>query len=88
MRVTAYGTKPYDRRFLDAANCQAGHEIVYFDERLSEHTAKAEIRLRPSGGSLIRGQSGFRPISPTNVTASSAKIAFQGCRSRNEFLRL
>ena len=22
MRVTVYGTKPYDRRFLDAANCQ------------------------------------------------------------------
>lgn len=38
MRVTVYSSKPYDRRFLDAANDQ-GHEFFYLKERLSEPTA-------------------------------------------------
>lgn len=39
MRVIVYGAKPYDRRFLDAANAAGVHQLVYFDERLNHHTA-------------------------------------------------
>jgi D-lactate dehydrogenase len=39
MKVTVFSTKPYDNRFLDAANQSAGHELVFFEERLNPHTA-------------------------------------------------
>jgi D-lactate dehydrogenase len=39
MKVTVFSTKPYDRRFLDAANSSARHELEYFEERLNPHTA-------------------------------------------------
>ncbi len=39
MLVTVYSTKPYDRRFLDVANSDGQHQFVYFEERLSDHTA-------------------------------------------------
>ena len=38
MRVAVYSTKPYDRRFLDAANADAGHELVYLEPRLMPQT--------------------------------------------------
>lgn len=43
MRVTVYSTRPYDRRFLDAANAapDAGHELLYLETRLDAHTASA-----------------------------------------------
>ncbi len=37
MRVAVFSAKPYDRRFLDAAN--SAHELVYFDAHLDRHTA-------------------------------------------------
>lgn len=39
MRVAVFSTKPYDQRFLDAANADHGHEITYFEPRLTEATA-------------------------------------------------
>jgi D-lactate dehydrogenase len=39
MKITVFSTKPYDRRFLDAANSSGRHEVVYFEERLNPHTA-------------------------------------------------
>jgi D-lactate dehydrogenase len=40
MRVAVFSSKPYDRRFLDAANAASGaHEFVYVDARLSPLTA-------------------------------------------------
>lgn len=39
MRVTVFGTKPYDRTFLDAANVAGRHKLLYFDERFNERTA-------------------------------------------------
>jgi D-lactate dehydrogenase len=39
MQLTVYSTKPYDRRFLHAANHAGAHELVYFDERLNSRTA-------------------------------------------------
>ena len=39
MRVPVFSTKPYDRQFLDAANRDGRHELVYFDARLSCETA-------------------------------------------------
>jgi D-lactate dehydrogenase len=38
MKVTVFSTKPYDRRFLQAANADARHELCFFEERLSRHT--------------------------------------------------
>lgn len=38
MQVSIFSTKPYDRRFLDAANEQAGHKLTYFEVRLSPET--------------------------------------------------
>jgi len=39
MRVAVFSTKPYDRRFLDAANRAFGHDIRYFEARLDASTA-------------------------------------------------
>jgi D-lactate dehydrogenase len=41
MRVAVFSTKPYDRRFLDAANADAGHTLVYLEPRLMRETAVA-----------------------------------------------
>lgn len=38
MRVAVFSTKPYDRRFLQAANADAGHELVFFEPRLLPET--------------------------------------------------
>jgi D-lactate dehydrogenase len=41
MDVAVFSTKPYDRRFLDAANAAAGgrHRLLYFEARLAPATA-------------------------------------------------
>jgi D-lactate dehydrogenase len=39
MRVAVFSTKPYDRRFLDAANHDAAHELDYFEARLDRASA-------------------------------------------------
>ncbi|MFY1637133.1 2-hydroxyacid dehydrogenase [Solwaraspora sp. WMMB335] len=39
MRVAVFSTKPYDSRFLTAANAGAGHELVFLEPRLSLETA-------------------------------------------------
>ena len=39
MRIAVFSTKPYDRRFLDHANASLGHELVYFEPRLTPETA-------------------------------------------------
>lgn len=41
MRVAVFSTKPYDRKFLDAANAGAGHELVYLESRLTLRTVAA-----------------------------------------------
>jgi len=38
MRVAVFSTKKYDQVFLDAANKQAGHELHYFETRLTSET--------------------------------------------------
>jgi D-lactate dehydrogenase len=39
MKAAVFSTKPYDRRFLDAANEHSGHELLYLEERLSARSA-------------------------------------------------
>ncbi len=39
MKVAVFSTKAYDRRFLEAVNTDYGHELDFFEPRLSEHTA-------------------------------------------------
>lgn len=39
MRVAVFSTKQYDRQFLDAANGDSGHELVYHEARLTPVTA-------------------------------------------------
>ena len=40
MKTAVFSTKPYDAKFLVAANASAGHELDFFEEKLSPHTAK------------------------------------------------
>ena len=40
MTTAVFSTKPYDAKFLVAANASAGHELDFFEEKLSPHTAK------------------------------------------------
>lgn len=40
MRVAVFSTKPYDRRFLDAANVEHRHELYFFEPRLTAETAR------------------------------------------------
>lgn len=39
MHVAVFSTKPYDRRFLDAANEEHGHRLSYFEAKLTAQTA-------------------------------------------------
>ena len=39
MKVIVFSTKPYDERFLRAANREAGHELVFIENRLRAETA-------------------------------------------------
>lgn len=39
MKVTVFSSKPYDERFLRAANREAGHELVFIENRLKPETA-------------------------------------------------
>lgn len=39
MRVVVFGTRDYDRRFLEAANERHGHELVFVEARLDPRTA-------------------------------------------------
>jgi D-lactate dehydrogenase len=39
MQIAVFSTKPYDRRFLDAANENHAHALTYFEARLSAETA-------------------------------------------------
>jgi D-lactate dehydrogenase len=40
MKVAVFSTRPYDRTFLEAANQNYHHELVFFETRLSADTAK------------------------------------------------
>jgi D-lactate dehydrogenase len=39
MRVAIFSTKSYDRAFLEAANAAYGHELVFFEPRLTPETS-------------------------------------------------
>lgn len=39
MRVAVFSSKPYDRAYLDAANSDRGHDLVYFEPSLRPETA-------------------------------------------------
>lgn len=39
MRVAIFSTKPYDRSFLTAANARHGHDLTFFEPRLTVETA-------------------------------------------------
>ena len=40
MKTAVFSTKPYDTKFLVAANVNAAHEFDFYEEKLSPHTAK------------------------------------------------
>lgn len=40
MKIAFFSTKPYDRKFFDLANQEFGHEITYFETRLTRQTLK------------------------------------------------
>ncbi|MEM1315252.1 MAG: 2-hydroxyacid dehydrogenase [Pseudomonadota bacterium] len=39
MRVTLFSTKPHDRRFFEAENAEAGHDLAFLGPRLGPETA-------------------------------------------------
>ena len=39
MKVAVFSSKSYDRQFLEAANCDRNHELVFFEARLTPDTA-------------------------------------------------
>ncbi len=39
MRIAVFATKAYDRRFLDLANAEFGHDLTWFEARLDDTTA-------------------------------------------------
>ena len=40
MKTAVFSTKPYDAKFLAAANVNASHQFDFFEEKLNNHTAK------------------------------------------------
>lgn len=40
MKIAFFSTKPYDRKYFDLANQDCGHEITYFETRLTRQTLK------------------------------------------------
>jgi D-lactate dehydrogenase len=40
MKIAFFSTKPYDRKYFDLANQKYGHEITYFETRLTRQTLK------------------------------------------------
>ncbi|MBW4665780.1 MAG: hypothetical protein KME01_16565 [Chroococcus sp. CMT-3BRIN-NPC107] len=38
MKVAVFSTKSYDRTFLEAANKQSNHELVFLEPRLTNET--------------------------------------------------
>ncbi|NMP26777.1 2-hydroxyacid dehydrogenase [Rahnella sp. SAP-1] len=43
MKLAVYGTKSYDRKYLELVNEQYHYELVFFDFMLSKHTAKTAV---------------------------------------------
>jgi D-lactate dehydrogenase len=39
MRIAVFNTKDYDRQYLESANANYGHELVFFEPRLNRDTA-------------------------------------------------
>ncbi len=39
MKVAVFSTKSYDRIFLEAANTEHNHNLVFLEAQLNEHTA-------------------------------------------------
>src|SRR5215212_8954715 len=39
VRVAVFSTKPYDRTFLERANARHGHDLIFFEPRLTQETA-------------------------------------------------
>ena len=40
MKTAVFSTKPYDREFLSEANGTLGHELVFFEPRLTAQTVR------------------------------------------------
>ena len=39
MKIAVFSTQPYDRKFLELANSDKRHELLFTEERLNRHTA-------------------------------------------------
>jgi len=46
MKVAVFSTKPFDRAFLEKHNSSYGHKLVFFEERLTEHSSTLAIGFR------------------------------------------
>jgi D-lactate dehydrogenase len=70
MKVAIFSTKPYDQEFLQAANAAHGHELVFFEPRLT-HEARALAAGFPAICVFVNDQ-----LDATVLTA----LAHQGTR--------
>ena len=47
VRVAVFSTKPYDRTFLESANVRHGHDLIFFEPRLTQETAALAAGFPP-----------------------------------------
>ena len=45
MKVAVFSTESYDREFLTAANADAGHDLTFYEPRLTAHTCSVDSRV-------------------------------------------
>ncbi len=60
MKVAVYSTKPHERAFLDAANAEGAHELVYLEAAL--HSTTTELARGCPVASLFAGDEGSAPV--------------------------
>jgi len=60
MRIAVYSSKPYERPFLDTANADARHDLVYLDARLS--AATADLARGATAVSIFVGDDASAPV--------------------------
>lgn len=60
MRVAVYSSKQYERPFLEQAAASAGHELVFFDERLTVRTSALASGFRACA--IFANDDGSRPV--------------------------
>jgi D-lactate dehydrogenase len=81
MRTAVFSTKPYDREFLSRAAADAGHELVFFEPRLTAQTAVL-ARGFPAICSFVNDQ--LTPELLEQLAAGGTKFVALRCAGFNQ----